>query len=169
MSPARSRAPHRRDDGAAMVEFAFVGVLLVFLVFGIIIFGLLLSFKQDVTRAAAEGARGGAVAVHTGTAPTTPTADQRYQAALAATTEAVEGFDQECGVEGMACDVVLHDCNSVPPASPSIAYFATPAPDCVTVELRYDYEDFPLIIDPPLLSATLPEQISSKSVARLNR
>jgi len=155
-----------------MVEFAFVGVLLVFLVFGIIIFGLLLSFKQDVTRAAAEGARGGAVAVHTGAAPTTPTADQRYQAALAATTEAVEGFDQECGVEGvdpMVCEVVLHDCNSVPPAPPTTAYFATPAPDCVTVELRYDYEDFPLIIDPPLLSATLPEQISSKSVARLNR
>ncbi|MFP5579679.1 MAG: TadE/TadG family type IV pilus assembly protein [Acidimicrobiia bacterium] len=152
-----------------MVEFAFVGVLLVFLVFGIIIFGLLLSFKQDVTRAAAEGARSGAVAVHTGAAPTAPADDRRYQAALAATQEAVEGFDQECGIDGMACDVVLHDCDTAPPAPPTVAYFASPAPDCVTVELRYDYEDFPLIIDPPLLSATLPEQISSKSVARLNR
>jgi TadE-like protein len=151
-----------------MIEFAFVGVLLVMLVFGIIVFGLLLSFKQDVTRAAAEGARGGAVAVHTGADPTDPTDDLRYQAALAATEEAVEGFDQECGVDGMACDVVLHDCNAAPTVG-SVAYFATPELDCVTVELRYDYEDFPLIIDPPLLSATLPEQISSKSVARLNR
>ncbi|HAS11569.1 MAG TPA: hypothetical protein DCS55_13815 [Acidimicrobiaceae bacterium] len=166
--PARLRPQPRRDDGAAMVEFAFVGVLLVFFVFGIIVFGLLLSFKQDVTRAAAEGARGGAVAVHTGADPTAPTDDRRYQAALAATREAVEGFDQECGVDGMACDVVLHDCDQAPIVG-SVAYFASTEPDCVTVELRYDYEDFPLIIDPPLLSATLPDQISSKSVARLNR
>jgi len=152
-----------------MVEFAFVGVLLVLLVFGIIVFGLMLSFKQDVTRAAAEGARAGAVAVHTGSAPTTPTSDTRYQAALTATREAVDGFDQECGVDGMACVVVLHDCDTAPPDPPDVAYFTTPAPDCVTVDLRYDYEDFPLIIDPPFLSAALPEQISSKSVARLNR
>jgi Flp pilus assembly protein TadG len=152
-----------------MVEFAFVGVLLVFFVFGIIIFGLLLSFKQDVTRAAAEGARAGAVAVHTGAAPTAPANDRRYQAALAATQEAVEGFDQECGIDGMACVVVLHDCNTTPPIPPNVSYFATATPDCVTVDLRYDYGDFPLIIDPPLLSAALPEQISSKSVARLNR
>jgi len=151
-----------------MVEFAFVGVILVMFAFGIIVFGFLLSFKQDVTRGAAEGARAGAVAVHTGAAPTTQTADQRYQAALTATEEAVEGFDQECGVDGMACDVVLHDCDTAPVVG-SVAYFTSPAPDCVTVDLRYDYEDFPLIIDPPLLSGALPEQISSKSVARLNR
>jgi Flp pilus assembly protein TadG len=155
-----------------MVEFAFVGVILVMFAFGIIVFGFLLSFKQDVTRGAAEGARAGAVAVHTGGDPTTQTADQRYQAALTATEEAVEGFDQECDVDGMACDVVLHDCDTAPPNPPNlsdVAYFTSPAPDCVTVDLRYDYEDFPLIIDPPLLSGALPEQIRSKSVARLNR
>lgn len=152
-----------------MVEFAFVGVILVMFAFGIIVFGFLLSFKQDVTRAAAEGARAGAVAVHTGADPAAPTDDERYQAAVAATQEAVEGFDQECGVDGMACDVVLHDCDTAPPDPPTVAYFGSTEPDCVTVELRYDYEDFPLIIDPPLLSAALPDQISSKSVARLNR
>jgi hypothetical protein len=153
-----------------MVEFAFVGVLLVFFVFGIIVFGLLLSFKQDVTRAAAEGARGGAVAVHTGADPTGPADDSRYQAALAATQEAVEGFDKSCdGTEGMTCTVSIDDCTPDPMATGSMAYWGNSEPDCVTVELVYDYADFPLIIDPPFLSAALPEQISSKSVARLNQ
>ena len=49
------------DHGAALVEFALVSVLLLSIVFGIIHYGLILSFKQDVTRAAAEGARAGAV------------------------------------------------------------------------------------------------------------
>ena len=72
----RTRAEHHRlrrctDDGASsMVEFAFIMVLLLTIVFGIINFGLILSFKQDVTRAAAEGARAAAVAFPGSTAGT---------------------------------------------------------------------------------------------------
>ena len=60
-----ARKPRRGqgDGGTAILEFAIVGVLLLTLVFGIITFGGMLSFRQDVTRAAAEGARGGAVAI----------------------------------------------------------------------------------------------------------
>ena len=61
MSPARPRAPHRPESGAAMVEFAFVGVLLVVLLFGIINMGVLLSFKQNLTQAASESARSGSL------------------------------------------------------------------------------------------------------------
>ena len=153
-----------------MVEFAFVGVILVMFAFGIIVFGFLLSFKQDVTRAAAEGARAGAVAVHTGTDPTTPAADQRRAAALTATQEAVAGFDKTCSDPSTKCNVTVHDCTAAPNhASPTTSYWANGVQDCVTVEIIYDYANFPLIIDPPLLSAALPETISSKSVARLNR
>ena len=56
------RPTARRDDGAAMVEFAFVGLLFVLFLTGIISFGLILSFKQNLTQAAAEGARAGATA-----------------------------------------------------------------------------------------------------------
>ncbi|WP_432427810.1 TadE family protein [Salinilacustrithrix flava] len=150
-----------------MVEFAFVAVLLVMVVFGIITFGLLLSFKQDVTRAAAEGARAGAVAI-SATTPTLPTDDERYDAALVATEEAVAGFDQECGVDGMSCTITVHDCDNIAASDPS-TYWGNPTPDCVTVELNYDYAAFPLILDPPLVSRLLPDTISSRSVARLNQ
>lgn len=160
--PARLRPQTRRDDGAAMVEFAFVGVLLVFFVMGIIHFGLLLSFKQDMTRAAAEGARAGAVAA-------TPT--DAYADALQATDEAASGFDRDCTtVDGLTCNVNLHDCSipvpsgttSTPPTS------STSTDDCVTVELVYDYDGYPLLPKIPLIAAMLPDTIRDTSVARLN-
>ncbi|HEU5085065.1 MAG TPA: TadE family protein [Acidimicrobiales bacterium] len=151
-----------------MLEFAFVGVFLVMLAFGIIVFGLLLSFKQDVTRAAAEGARVGAVAQPPAAAPATAADDNRYDVTLAATEDAVDSFGKTCGSGGMTCDVIIHDCNAAPVAG-SVTYWDNGSDDCVTVELRYDYANNPLIIDPPMLSGALPETISSKSVARLNQ
>ena len=150
-----------------MVEFAFVSVLLVLLVLGIVNFGLILSFKQDVTRAASEGARVGAVAQPPANAPATATADTRHAAALAGTEDAVDSFDQECGVDGMACEVIVHDC-SVPPVAGSVTYWDNGVDDCVTVEIAFDYEAFPLLARPPLLGAALPDTISARSVARLN-
>lgn len=149
----------RRDDsGAAMLEFAFVGVLLVTLVLGIINFGLILSFKQDMTRAAAEGARAGAVALPVSTA---------WSEADTATSEAADGFDRTCNSgDGLTCNINLHSCSTtVPPGTPS-----NPAStgDCVTVELVYDYAGHPLLARPPLLSALLPDTIRDSSVARLN-
>ena len=49
------------QQGASMVEFAFVLPLLVLLVFGIIEFGLLLYNKAMLTNASREGARKGVV------------------------------------------------------------------------------------------------------------
>lgn len=167
MSPHVPR-PRRDERGLAMLEFAFVGVFLVMLAFGIIVFGLLLSFKQDVNRAAGEGARVGAVAQPPAVAPATATDDNRHAATLAATEDAVDGLGKTCGVDGMTCDVVIHDCDATPVAG-SVTYWDNGVDDCVTVELIYDYANFPLIIDPPLLSATLPETVSSKTVARLNQ
>lgn len=152
------------DEGAALVEFAFVAVLLTLLVFGIINFGLILSFKQDMTRAAAEGARAGAVAF--------PNADA-YDASVAATNEAVDGFDRTCNSgDGITCNVNVHDC-TVPvapgtPSSPPVTGPSAPAYDCVTVELVYDYDNHPLLAELPILSAALPDTIRDSSVARLN-
>ena len=165
---ADTSVPTRRGDrGAAMVEFALVSLLLVLLVVGILNFGLILSFKQDVTRAAAEGARTGAVAQPPGVVPPSAAADPRHVAATAGTEDAVEGFDKTCGVDGMDCDVIIHDCDTVPVAG-SVAYFDNGVDDCVTVELTYDYDSFPLIVEPPILASVLPDTIRSKSVARLN-
>lgn len=161
MTDGTERVRHRRgrgDDGAALVEFAFVMVLLFTLIFGIISFGLILSFKQDMTRAAAEGARAGAVEVP-GTAA--------WAAADSATDEAVDGFDRTCNSgDGMSCNVNLHDC--AVPMTPGTASNPSSTGDCVTVELVYDYDGHPLLADLPIISAVLPNTIRDSSVARLN-
>ena len=53
------------ERGAEMVEFAFVVVLLIALLYGIISYGLILSAQSTVTKAAADGARAGIVASST--------------------------------------------------------------------------------------------------------
>ena len=58
----RNGRPAWRERGAAAVEFALVVPLLLTLVFGIISYGYLLSFRQSLSQAAAEGARAAAVA-----------------------------------------------------------------------------------------------------------
>ena len=167
---ARPAARCRRDDGAAIVEFAFVAVLLLTLVFGIINFGLVLSFKQDVTRAAAEGARAGAVAF--------PAANA-FTDAEDATIEAVGGANRDCDdngdgsidapgadTDGMVCNVNLHDC-TIPVADGTPTNPASTG-DCVTVELVYDYDDHPLLAKLPMIEPFLPDEIRGRSVARTN-
>lgn len=151
-----------------MVEFALVSLLLVLLVFGIINFGLILSFKQDVTRAAAEGARVGAVAPPPAAAPASQPFDSRYIATLDATEEAVASFGHTCGAGGMSCTVALHDCGTDPDPS-SVAYYATPTQDCVTVSLSFDYENHPILAEPPVVARFMPDAIEATSVARVNQ
>jgi Flp pilus assembly protein TadG len=167
----------RGEEGTALVEFTFVSVLLLTLVFGIINFGLILSFKQDMTRAAAEGARSGAVAL-----PSTVygTNDPRRLAAQTATEQSVGGFNKTCQVGGLTCSVNPHDCDdpvpdtngyhqSDPTANIQPGNTPNTKADCVTVELVYDYRNNPLLVPVPLISVFLPREIRAKSVARLNQ
>ena len=171
--PGRAR-PHegRRvagDEGAALLEFALVAVLLFTIIFGIIQFGLILNFKQDVTRAAAEGARAGAVAVAAsgGTAE-----DAAETAAVAAMTEAIDGIGGSFSgstctpgpavvgttvmTDELVCEVEVAPCDQDPDES------------CVTVALRYPYKESPLFGDIPLISVFFPERVAATSVARIN-
>jgi Flp pilus assembly protein TadG len=144
----------RGEDGAALVEFALVSVLLFTLIFGIIHFGYVLSFKQDLTRSAAEGARAGAVAFP---------ASKALTDAEKATQDAVDAAGKKCGTtkgfdddgDGMACNVTLGNC-------------VTAAGQCVTVELTYDQKGHPLIGAAPFISRFLPDTLRSKSEARIN-
>lgn len=166
--PTERSAPRRlrHDDGTALVEFAFVGGLLMLLIFGIISLGLILSFKQDMTRAAAEGARAGAVAL-----PSTVVGDNdpRRLAAVDGTNEAVTGFDRQCGTGGLTCTVSIHDCDDpIPDTNGYHSSTGNTQPDCVTVELVYDHATHPLVVPVPLISVFLPDTIRAQSVARLN-
>jgi len=57
----RRKTLWRREDGAALVEFALILPLLVLLIFGVIEFGLLFYNQQVITNASREGARYGIV------------------------------------------------------------------------------------------------------------
>jgi Flp pilus assembly protein TadG len=151
---AAPRGRGRRDDGVALLEFALVSVLLFTLIFGIINFGYILSFKQDMTRAAAEGARAGAVAFPGSGALT---------AAAAATKDAVSASGKTCSTtngidsdgDGMTCNVTVAACTGGDG-------------DCVSVELTYDQQHKPLLGPAPVVSAILPKTMVSKSVAKVN-
>ena len=56
-SPPRRRLLRRNQAGAAAVEFPLVVGLFVFILYGLIAFGMILATKQRVTNATAEGAR----------------------------------------------------------------------------------------------------------------
>jgi Flp pilus assembly protein TadG len=149
----------RGDDGAALLEFALVGGLLMTLLFGIITFGLILSFKQDVTRAAAEGARGGAVAIPLTTGQSFSTAAQT--AATNAVNDAVKSMggsfsSSGCSRTGMTCTA------SVAPCTSQASY------NCVTVTVSFDYQHNNLYGNIPLISAFFPKTVSATSVARIN-
>src|SRR3954453_6472840 len=59
---AESPKRFRGDAGTALVEMAFIITPLCMLLFGIVIYGYLMSFRQNMTQAATEGARAGAIA-----------------------------------------------------------------------------------------------------------
>ncbi|MEY2588870.1 MAG: hypothetical protein QOJ67_854 [Acidimicrobiaceae bacterium] len=134
------------DEGAAIVEMAMVGVVLVLLLMGIMVFGYLMAFRQNLVQAATEGARAGAVAA-TGSAP---------EAAKIAAWQAVAGFGKTCDADGLKCDVTVGAC----PNAPLI--------NCVTVSLTYDYEHNPLLPDVPIVAGALPQTIQAKAVAEVN-
>ncbi len=56
-TPSAAEGRHRRDDGAAVVDFVLVMVLLVPLVLGVLQLGLVLHVRNTLTSAASEGAR----------------------------------------------------------------------------------------------------------------
>ena len=154
-----------------MVEFAFILPAVLLILFGIITFGLLLNVDQDVTRAAAEGARAGAVAIPPIATPPTETSDLRYQAAMTATEEAVASFrDGGCGAGGTTCAVDIHNCSEAPALfSMDVgAYYDDGIQDCVSVRVVHDNVNHPIGPPIPFANDVLPDRLISTSVARLN-
>lgn len=152
----RLRPSHRprgtRDRGAAMVEFVFVLPILLMLVFAIIAFGLALNTKQDLTRAAAEGARAGAVALPTST-------QDQEDAAQAALEAAVAGFYRD------GCNNPAFTLNGV--QGGGCAANVDPMSGTVTVTLTFDTSHLPLK-SVPFTGTVLPDQLVSQSVALIN-
>ncbi len=158
------RAPRRRDDsGAAGVEFALVAPLLMVLVFGVISYGYMLSFRQALSQGAAEGARAAAVSPY-------PSATDKEQSALDAINDAlgVDAYGITC--TGTASGSPLKkDTATVGTCSVTTAACASdPTKDCVTVSLDYRYKDHPLLPNFPGVGLLLPPHLTYDATARVS-
>ena len=144
--------PRRRHDerGAAVVEFALASTILLVLLFGIITYGYVLSFKQALTQAAAEGARKAAVS----------TAATAAANAAPAVQQAANAFNKTCNPldsDGLACTY------SMLPADTGCALNV-----CMRVRVSYDYKNHPLLPKFPGLGLLIPDTIQSTSITQVS-
>lgn len=152
----------RRERGAAAVEFAILVPVLCLLLFGIIAYGMMLSFRQNLSQAAAEGARAAAVAPRN-----PPDASYAPDAQAAAAIADALGDGYACSDGRLLKDATqVGDC-TISPSSGCAAAATAPASPCTyTVSLAYRYKDHPVIPNPPLVP--IPDVITYVSAAQGN-
>ena len=151
MTAVEGRAMRRvdGDGGAALVEFAVVLGLLLYLILGAVSFGVLLATSHGLNEAAGESARAVALAWDD---PST-SADERL--ATASVSLANNGI--ECGPAGpVACDITIDRCVGQPAAS------------CVTIDLVHDRAKRSLVGRLPILEYVLPDTLSAHATAMVN-
>lgn len=131
-----------------MIEFAFVVVLLIALLYGIVSYGLILAAQSTVTQAAADGARAGIVASST-----------------AKTTAETQAGDDVSWMDKGACGetATTITCVATPETCPS-----NPNNQCLKVTVSYNYASSPLFPEMPGLSVITPNTISSTSVLQMS-
>ncbi len=146
--PSRAQIPRsglRRDEsGAALVEFALVFGLFVFILYGLIAFGMMLALKQSVTNASAEGARA-AVGI----------TDEA--AAITKAKDTVADRLDWLGGKYQSSDTT---------ASVGFCSGST-GPKCITVKINYPYSSRPLVPPAPGLGLITPDSFGSTAVVQI--
>jgi len=139
---------------------AFIITPLCMLLFGIVIYGYLMSFRQNMTQAATEGARAGAVVP-----PDAHSSPKTYNDAIAAATDAtnhsLQSFGKQCGSDGYSCAAGVDWCvdNGVPSTTTK----------CITVTVSYDYANHPLMPSVPIVTHFIPNRFDSTFTAQVTK
>src|SRR5690349_6349547 len=144
----------RNERGAAVVETALCLCFLVLpIVFGIIGYAYMLSFRQTVSQSAAEGARAAAVApIGTATAARQTAA---YKAIDASMSTGVGGL--KCGENHLTCDATLvANCGD------------GSAGNCIKVTVTYPYRDHSLLPSIPGLGFVYPATLTYSAMAQVS-
>lgn len=154
------RGPRRRrDDGVAAVEFALVLPIFIALIFGIISYGWMLSYRQGISQAAAEGARAMAVSV----SPTGSTVPA--ERARAAVNRSLASYGVTCTSAG----TLTRNGATVGTCGVSTSACATGSTtQCARVAISHDYRANPLIPSFPGLGITLPATLSYTTTSEVN-
>lgn len=138
----------RCERGASAVEFALILTPLLTLIFGLITYGFMLSFRQAVSQGAAEGAR--AAAIWKAPYAESQQTDRRA-AAVAAINDALNSYGVACTDPGVVCDVEFKTCD--------------PGATCAEVEVTYPYGSKPLT--PKLPFVPTPDSLSYTAEVRV--
>jgi hypothetical protein len=168
MRSLSERSRTKTEGGAAVVEFAMVATLLFTLIFGIITFGVLFGYRQQVTQAAAEGAR---AAVNV---PYTVSSYSTLQEAARTQTNRALGSNRQCPtltagvggsltVDGITCSFLVYPCSS---STPGVGA-PTGVDDCIQVKIVLDNDTKPLLAKLPFLTSFTPKSLTATYVARL--
>ena len=129
ISRLRARLSAKDDQGAVLVEFAFVITLFLVLVFGLIDFGLAINTKTQLASGGREGARLGTVSLDAGAV------DARVRGVTVGLDQTVLDVTIECQQpDGTLCS----DGGATPPGSPSLGQSG----DSVVVKVDYLYNMF---------------------------
>ncbi|WP_232677825.1 TadE/TadG family type IV pilus assembly protein [Nocardioides sp. R-C-SC26] len=147
------------DRGAAAVEFALVMIPFILIVMGIISYGLLLSLRQSLSQAAAEGARAAAV---------TMTTSSKQQAGYDAVTEALSSAGIRCASGNLTRDGKAAGTCAVSAPGPCTPTPADATVRCVTVRLVYDYKNAPAGPQFPGLGILMPDTVTYEAQARVS-
>lgn len=146
---------------------AFIITPLCMLLFGIVVYGYLMSFRQNMTQAGAEGARAGAVA------PPDQDPSTHYYAlnqAMDTTNQALTSFGQSCGTTVSSSGTSQVSSNGRSTCSVSVAPCPSPSTaQCVTVTVTYDYEHHPLMPSVPIVTNFIPSTFTSTFTAQVNQ
>ena len=145
----------RDERGAEMVEFAFVVVLLIMLLYGIISYGLILSAQSTVTQAAADGARAGIVAT----------------SSAVAAAEAQAGSDISWMDKGACWEPHVPSGQANAAISCKASTENCPSNvnnQCIKVTVAYNYASDPLFPILPGLNIITPSTISSTDVLQIS-
>lgn len=154
------RRPRNRERGAAAVEFALVAPLVLFLLFAIIGYGYMLSFRQAISQAAAEGARAAAVA------PAALSDDEVKARARTAINDALGSYDVTCTSAGLLLkgSAAAGTCAV---SAPQTCTTSTIGAKCIKVTLDYTYKDDSLL-PAPGLGVLLPEHLNYSSEVQVS-
>ncbi len=173
--PDRPRPRTPRDErGASLVEFALIVTLLTTLLLGIVIFGILLSKRQVLTQAAAEGARYAIPVSYTYAAPA-----NALTAARTKTNQSLEAIgNRQCptgtlsngtavgslGVDGIRCTFTVFDCTSSPRTQ-----LSSDTNDCIEVKVELSVNSGPALVPgSSLIGPFLPNVMIGTSVVGLS-
>lgn len=150
----------RGDGGVAMVEFAFVMILLFMLIFGIIQFGYLFAFKNSMTQAVNDGARQAVVVSDDTSTPD----DERELAARDGLDTETGAFDKSCtdvpdSSDGLTCTVSIAPCDVLDPTGP----------ECLTAQLDFDNTgDNQLLPAAPFVDRLIPDTLTATAIVEVS-